>query len=166
MSRFPFREELRFSLKATVVEVFAYLDDFRRLSSHMERRSGMMMGAKMCIDVDAAEGRAVGSHIRMYGKILGISLALEEVVTDREPPHLKAWETVNARLVVIGQYRLGFHLLPAAEGTEIRIFIEYALPERGVSRLCGAILGRRYARWCIARMAHDAKASVAVASPT
>ena len=58
---------------------FAYLDDFRKLSAHMEQRSGMMLGSKMEIQTDAADGRAVGSRVCMRGVILGAAVALEEV---------------------------------------------------------------------------------------
>ncbi len=40
-----------------------------------------------------------------------IDLFLEEVVTEREPPHHKAWETTGRQqLLVISNYRLGFDL--------------------------------------------------------
>lgn len=155
--RFPFREELVFSLNASIADVFTYLDDFRRLSGHMERRSGMMIGSRMDIELDGGEGRAVGSHVRMQGTVLGFNVRLEEVVTEREPPRHKAWETLDASLIVIGQYRLGFNLRTVVEGTEVQIFIDYALPERGLARLLGRVLARRYARWCIRQMATDAE---------
>ena len=141
-------------LGAPVEECFAWLDDFRMLSSHMERRSGMMAGSRMTIETDERQGRAVGSEVRMAGRMLGMSLSLREVVTQRDPPLRKAWQTVDARLLVIGQYRLGFDLAPEGGKTRARIFIDYALPER--ARWLGTLFGRRYARWCVGRMAADA----------
>jgi len=81
-------------LNASVEESFAYLDDFRQLSSHMARPSAMMAGSRMAIETDERDGRAVGSKVRMSGSMLGMRLALEEVVVEREPPLRKAWQTL------------------------------------------------------------------------
>ena len=44
----------------------------------------------------------------MNGRILGLKLSLDEVVTERDPPARKVWETVGVpRLLVIGPYRMG-----------------------------------------------------------
>jgi len=153
---FPFHQETSAVLRAPVDAAFAYLDDFRKLSAHMEKSSAMMMGSKMTIETDQQGGRAVGSKVRMAGKMLGMTLALEEVVTERQPPYRKAWDTVNAKLLVIGQYRLGFELSPDGAGSRVRIFIDYDLPARPPALWLGMLLGRFYARWCTGRMAKDA----------
>src|SRR5262245_5036213 len=108
----PFHHESRARLSAPVEAAFAYLDDFRKLSAHMEESSGMMLGSRIKIETDEADGRTVGSRVRMHGGMMGMTLALEEIVVEREPPTRKAWETVDAKLIVIGQYRLGFELEP------------------------------------------------------
>lgn len=141
-------------LAAPIGAVFEHLDDFRKLSAHMERRSGMMAGSSMTIETDAGEGRAVGSEVRMRGRMMGLELSLTEVVTERMPPFRKAWQTIDSRLIVIGPYRLGFELTPRVNATLARIFIDYALPGR--RRWLGLLLGRMYARWCVGRMAGDA----------
>ena len=153
---FPLRHETATPLNAPVEAAFAYLDDFRKLSAHMEKSSGMMMGSKMTIDTDEKGGRALGSKVRMAGKMMGMTLALDEVVTEREPPLRKAWQTVNSKLLVIGQYRLGFELSPDGARSRVRIFIDYALPERAPARWLGRLFARTYARWCTERMAKDA----------
>ena len=152
---FPLHEEAHAVLNAPVEEAFAYLDDFHKLSSHMERPSGMMMGSSMSIETDQAGGKQVGSKVRMAGRMMGLPLSLEEVVTERDAPRRKAWETVNTKLVVIGQYRLGFELAPQTEKTALRVYIDYELP-RGTARLAGSLFGRTYARWCVTKMASDA----------
>ena len=58
----------------------------KKLSAHMQKSSGMMMGSKMTIEMDAGDGRVLGSKVRMYGKMMGMALSLEEVVTERKPP--------------------------------------------------------------------------------
>ncbi len=46
----------------------------------------MMMGWTMSYDLDAAKGRAIGSVIKMRGRMLGLELLVEEVITERSPP--------------------------------------------------------------------------------
>lgn len=142
--------------------VFDRLDDHTRLSSHMSESSWQMGGGRMSIALDEGGGRKVGSHIVLSGRMLGISLFVDEVVTAREPPTRKVWETVGApRLVVIGAYRMGFELTPESSGSRLRVFIEYELPGSGVGRWLGRLFGPWYARWCTTRMARDAAESFA-----
>ena len=152
----PFHYERSAMLDASVEQAFAYLDDFRALSAHMEKRSAMMAGSSMRIATDALGGRAVGSRVAMEGRVLGIALRLEEVVTERAPPRRKSWRTVEAKLLVVGPYRLGFELAPLKERAALRVFIDYDLPSRGPPRWLGRLLAPRYARWCVERMVNDA----------
>jgi len=146
-------------LNAPAGPIFAHLDDHRRLSDHMTRRSWMMAGSQMELDLDADEGRAVGSTIRLKGRVFGISLELQEAVIDRSPPARKVWRTTTPpRLLVIGPYRMGFEITPQGAASLLTVFIDYALPDSGVERWLGRILGPCYARWCARRMAHDAVA--------
>ena len=153
---FPKHKEITFALKVSPEEAFAYLDDFKKLSAHMEQSSMMMMGSKMTIETDGREGLAIGSTVRMHGKILGIVLDLHEVVTERDPPYRKAWQTVESNLLIIGQYKLGFQLTRNIANTQVRVFIDYSLPEKGLAKWLGLLFGDSYARWCIERMAKDA----------
>jgi hypothetical protein len=144
--------------------VFARLDDHRRLASHMEKPSLMTAGSSMRIETDSLGGQAVGSVIRMMGRVLGVSLSLDEVVTERTPPWRKAWETVGEpRLLVIGAYRMGFEIAAEGGASRLTVFIDYRLPSRGLARGLGLLLGRNYAAWCTRRMANDAKAAMGVA---
>lgn len=142
-------------LEAPQDRVFAYLDDFHKLSAHMEESSGMMLGARMTIQTDDGGGRRVGSKVRMAGRVLGIPLALVEIITLREPPFRKAWQTVEANLAVIGRYSLGFELAPEDAKTKVRVYIDYDLPA-GVMWIFGKLLGKAYARWCTTKMVDDA----------
>ena len=161
MTKYPLHHETPVVLNAPAEAVFAYLDDFHKLSAHMEKPSAMMMGSKMRIETDERGGRAVGSKVRMGGTMMGVTLALEEVVTEREPPRRKAWQTTGAKLLVIGPYRLGFELAPEGARTRARVFIDYALPDGALTRWLGRLLGGIYARWCTERMAKDALAHFA-----
>ena len=137
--------------------VFAHIDDHSRLSSHMSGSSWMMGGGRMEIELDEGRGQKVGSRIRLAGRVLGIGLSVEEVVTERDPPRRKVWETTESpRLLVIGRYRMGFELSPQGTASMLSVFIEYALPEKGPPRWLGRLFGRYYAQWCTQRMADDA----------
>ncbi|MBI3367793.1 MAG: SRPBCC family protein [Burkholderiales bacterium] len=145
--------------------LFAWLDDPRRLASHMERPSLTTAGSSMRFETDAGLGQAIGSHIRMSGSVLGIHLALDEIVTHREPPFCKTWETVGEpQLLVIGAYRMGFVISPTPSGPRRVVFIDYRLPEHGFARGLGLLLGRAYAGWCTRRMARDAQQTASPAS--
>ena len=111
----------------------------------------------MTYDFDEARGQAVGSHIKMGGEAFGISIFVDEVVTERVPPKRKVWRTVGTpRLFVIAWYEMGFELKPADGGAELRVWIDYELPSTGVGRWLGSFPGRFYARWCVQQMVSDA----------
>lgn len=140
-------------INASAEDVFAFVDDHARLSSHMNESSWMMGGGRMSVDVDAAQGQAVGSHIRLSGRVFGIRLHLDEVVTLRDPPVNKVWETVGVpRLLVIGAYKIGVQITPVRDGSRMRVFIDYELPKGWLSYSLGFLFGRFYAKWCINQM--------------
>jgi hypothetical protein len=139
-------------------EIFSYADDFSKLSSHMNKSSSMMMGGSMQTSVDQARGQAIGSHVRMKGSMMGIELSLDEVVTERKPPHYKAWETTGRpRLLVIDNYRLGFEITEQDKSSKLRVFIDYNLPTTPSSRWLGLVFGKLYAKWCVQQMVDDAR---------
>lgn len=144
-------------IRASAERVFRFLDDHASLSSHMGRPSWRMGGASMQLALDESRGKSVGSHIRLEGSILGIRLAVDEVVTERTPPCRKQWETVGTpRLLVMGRYSMGFEVTPLDGDSLVRVFIDYELPDVVPSRWLGALLGRYYAQWCVRQMVEDA----------
>ena len=156
ISELPYRYEASAVVPATPVELFRHADDPARLATHMDESSWMLFGGRFATETDAAGGRALGSRIRMHGRVLGVSLGLEESITERDPPHRKAWETLGEpRLLVIGRYRMGFDVDLDARGSTFRVFIDYALPVSMSGRWLGRLFGRRYARWCTQRMLQD-----------
>jgi hypothetical protein len=141
--------------------LFAELDDHEKLSAHMMQSSPMMAGSAMRFDFDEMHGRAIGSEIRMSGKMMGMTLEVREVVRERDPPRRKVWETVGSpRLLVIGDYRMGFTIDPLPNGSSLTVFIDYDDPAGAWAPL-GWLLGPMYARWCTASMAEGAKAAFA-----
>ena len=107
--------------------------------------------------IDEGRGQRVGSRIRLSGRVFGVELSVEEIVVERDPPRRKVWETTGApKLLVVGHYRMGFELSAQGNASMLRVFIEYALPERAPARWLGRLFGRYYARWCTRQMVDDA----------
>ncbi len=153
-------EEYRGRVNASIERVFGHLDDHTRLSAHMSERSWKMGWGRMDLTLDAKNGREVGAHIVLEGRVLGIRLFLDEIVTERVPPTRKSWETVGEpRLLVIGAYKLGVDLTPDGSGVGLRVGIDYELPGAGLSRVLGRLFGRSYAKWCTKKMVIDAQAA-------
>jgi hypothetical protein len=154
---YPFHAEWTETIAAPPERVFALLDDHRRLSSHMTQSSWMMAGSSMSVRTDPGQGRAIGSKISLDGKVLGMRLNVDEIVTEREPPTRKTWATVGTpRLLVIGSYVMGFEISAEGGGSVVRVWINYGLPESAVARWLGRLFGKLYAKWCTTRMASDA----------
>ena len=154
---FPFHDESTALAHAPADRVFAYLDDPKSLSAHMGESSIMMLGSRMSMDVDADGGRAVGSKIRMHGSMMGIPLSLDEVMTERQAPSKKVWETIGTpNLQVMAHYRMGFELTPKGNSSLVRVFIDYSLPAKAPGSWLGRLLGGVYARWCTKQMADGA----------
>jgi hypothetical protein len=157
MPAMPRSTETAVRIESAAETVFAYLDDHRHLGAHMSASSWMMLGSKMDYEFDGYEARSVGSKFGFHGKILGIPLSAEQAVVIRMPPRLKVWEIIGVpNLWVIGRYRMGFEIVPAARSCRLRVFIDYDLPETAPTRWLGLIFADVYARWCTGRMAKDA----------
>jgi len=136
--------------------VFNFIDDHSQFSSHMTQSSWMMGGGKMEVTTDENHGRAVGSHIRLRGKVIGIDLFVDEVVTERKPPNIKAWKTVDRpRLLIIGNYEMRVSITPQNQGSRITVGINYDLPSP--NSILGKLFGGFYARWCVSQMLDGVK---------
>ena len=110
----------------------------------------------MEIELDSGRGQNVGLLIRLAGKVFGLRLSLEEVVTERNPPHRKVWETTGTpNLLVIGHYRMGFEIGSQDIASLLRVYIDYSLPHGVLTRWLGYLFGPLYARWCTRRLVKD-----------
>ena len=153
----PLRHESTGFVQSPMDQVFAHIDDHKRLSSHMGAPSWRTGGGRFETQIDEGRGQIVGSRIRLSGRVFGVELSVEEIVVERDPPRRKVWETTGVpRLLVIGHYRMGLELSAYESGSLLGVFIEYALPERGLARWLGRLLGRYYAGWCTQKMVDDA----------
>lgn len=164
---YPRHHRSEVDVRAEAKVLFAHLDDHRRLAGHMEKPSLMMAGATMRVETDALKGQAVGSVIRITGRVLGVKLAVDEVVTERVLPLRKTWETLGEpQLLVIGAYRMGFTIAAQGNHSRLIVFIDYELPPRGFAHGLALVFGAAYAAWCTRRMANDAVAAfVSPAAP-
>lgn len=154
---FPFHREASTTVESTAVKVFAALDDHKRLAGHMSKPSPMMAGTKMAIETDQLEGKALGSEIRLRGRVFGIPIFVVEKVVEYTVPFRKVWQTTSEpRLLVIGPYRMGFELTPQALDTTLRVWIDYSLPSAFFSRLVARMLAGVYAQWCVDQMVLEA----------
>lgn len=150
----PYSKHLEKTLviNADCVNVFDFIDDHIKFSSHMGKSSWMMGGGKMTTELDEGRGQIVGSHIKMGGKIMGFNLFLDEVVTERSRPTRKVWKTVgNPNLLIIGNYQMGVGLTQESNGTKLKVFIDYDLPSGG-TKILGVMFGGMYASWCVDQM--------------
>lgn len=139
------------SIPVRTEDVFAFIDDHSRLSSHMNKSSWMMGRSRMHTSIDNKRGKSVGSHIRMSGNVFGVKLYLDEVVTHRVPPRLKTWETVGTpKLLVIGHYKMKVEIEPQENDSLLRVSIDYELPITNV--WLGKLLSGVYAKWCVKQM--------------
>jgi hypothetical protein len=135
---YPLHFESSGVVRASAPLLFAHLDEHARLSSHMNESSWMMAGGRMDISTDEGHGQRVGSRIRVAGSVLGLPLSVDEVVVERDPPWRKVWETIGVpRLVVIGEYRMGFEVTSTHESARLRVFIDYSRPETRPGRWLG-----------------------------
>ena len=145
-------------IKAPADEIFEYADNPANFSSHMNKSSWMMGGSKMTTHTDKGGGRKIGSHIKMSWSIFGINLYLNELVTIREPPLRKEWQTIgDINLLVINHYRLGFEVEPDKKRSNFRVYIHYDLPKSIQTRWLGLIFGDVYAKWCVNQMIEGLK---------
>jgi hypothetical protein len=71
-----------------------------------------------------AERAFAARWARKCARVLGMTLCLKEIVIERQPPLRKAWQTVDAKLLVIGQYRLGFDISPNGNRSALRVLID------------------------------------------
>lgn len=148
-----YRYEESVHIAASPIAVFDYIDDHNKFSSHMNTSSPMMGGGKMNTYVDELKGQAVGSHIKMDGKVFGICVSLDEVVTERVPPRRKIWKTVGIpKLLIIGQYQMKVEIGPDGPGSRLTVSIDYELPRSFV--WLGKLLSGWYAKWCVQQMLH------------
>lgn len=116
-------------IPASVEDVFDYADEHANYYSHVIKFA-RLLGGRMNLEMDEGRGKSVGSRIRVSGKILGKSLSLEEVITSRQAPFGKAWESVgNPAFLIVGQYRYEIQIKRQASGSMLSVVFDSNPPE-------------------------------------
>lgn len=119
----------------------------------------------MELETDRHGGRRKCSHTTLKGRAFGVPIRLETEVTQRDPPTIKRWQTVEEpRLLVIGRYRMTARIDRAPRQSLVTIRIDYALPGTRHGTIA-RWLARIYARWCVRRMASDVVSAFEVGMP-
>lgn len=137
-------------IPASARNVFEYVDDHANYYSHVIKFA-RMAGGHMDLQMDDGCGKSVGSHIRLSGEVLGKSLSLEEVVTRREYPRVKTWETVGIpKFLIVGQYQYNIQIEPQNNGSTLHVSFDYDPPKQSgwIRRLIGGV----YAKLCAKEM--------------
>lgn len=85
-----------------------------------------------------------------------------KVATDRRTDALADWQprgetVIDQDLLVIRTYRMEFEIEPDGAAPRQRVFIDYDYPGTLAGKLLGSLVGSLYARWCVRRMARDAR---------
>ena len=89
----------------------------------------MMLGGRTSYAFDETKGRAIESVIRMRGSVLGLTLLVEELVIEHQPPHRKVRETRGrSNLLVIGACRMGFEISGSSGPSRLCVVIDYDHP--------------------------------------
>lgn len=137
-------------IPAPMQDVFAYVDDHSNYYSHVIKFS-RLAGGRMALQMDEGRGQSVGSRIRLVGEVLGKSLSLEEVITRRDPPHLKTWETVGIpNFLIVGQYQYNVQIEPQSHGSMLCVSF-YSDPPREGGWL-RRLFSRVYTKLCAREM--------------
>jgi hypothetical protein len=103
---------------------------FRRETVQVGSRRRLLTRCSGCpvrplLLLDEGRGHRVGLRKRLAGRVFGMDLAVEKIVSERHPPQRKVWEMIGApKLVVIGHYRMGFEIVPKGYGSQLRVFID------------------------------------------
>jgi len=144
-------------LLAPPQQVFAFLDDPSVAGAHMQRPSLMMLGGTMKYDVDHGKGQVVGSIVKMHGKVLGLELFVEEIVTEWQPPWRKSWQTLGRpKLLLVDCYHMDFVIRPITEGSRVTVKIQYSYSRSSVGSWLGGAPAKAYANWCVSKMTSEA----------
>lgn len=137
-------------IPAPARNVFDYVDDHSRYYSHVIKFA-RLLGGHMDLQMDESHGQSVGSHIRLSGKVFGRSLSLEEVITKREVPYIKTWETVGTpKFLIVGKYQYTVRVESKDHGSFLNISFDFSPPKKsGWFRL---FLSNIYSKMCAGEM--------------
>lgn len=145
-------------IHATPEQVFTQMDDLSKTGMHMRESSMMMMGSKLNLEQLSPNASGVGAKYRWYGKMMGMTIDFNEMVTKWEPPILKEWETIgDAQIIIMRWYRMWFEIAPFEDGTNAKLSISYLPPKSWYYRVLSFLFAPWYCNWCLNNMLNDTK---------
>ena len=134
------------------------MDDFSKTGIHMSERSMMMMGSKLKLKQLSTNAAGAGANYRWYGKMIGMAIDFNQIVTKWHPPKLKEWETIGeAKIIIMSWYRMWFEITPANNGTNTKISISYLPPKELFYKILSFFFANWYCNWCLNNMLNDTK---------
>lgn len=145
-------------IHSTPEKVFSQMDDFSKTGMHMSESSMMMMGSKLKLEQISQMPTGVGAKYRWYGKMMGMTIDLNETVTKWQPPQLKEWETIGeAKIIIMSWYRMWFEIYNAKNGTIAKLSISYLPPKQWFYKILSFFFAGLYCNWCLNNMLNDTK---------
>ena len=145
-------------ISSTPEKVFSQMDDFSKTGMHMSQSSTMMMGSKLKLEMLSANPTGIGAKYRWYGKMLGMTIDINETVTKWQPPVFKEWETVgDAKIIIMSWYRMWFEIIPTEKGTIAKLSISYLPPRQWFYKILSFFFAKWYCNWCLNNMLNDSK---------
>lgn len=145
-------------IHSTPEKVFSQMDDFSKTGMHMSESSMMMMGSKLKLEQISQMPTGVGAKYRWYGKMMGMTIDLNETVTKWQPPQLKEWETIGeAKIIIMSWYRMWFEIYNAKNGTIAKLSISYLPPKQWFYKILSFFFAGLYCNWCLNNMLNDTR---------
>ena len=139
-------------------KVFAQMDDFSKTGMHMSESSMMMMGSKLKLEQLSPNPAGVDAKYHWYGRMMGMTIDFNEIVTKWQPPKLKEWETVGkAKIIIMSWYRMWFEITPAENGTIAKLSISYLPPTPWFYKILSFFFAKLYCNWCLNNMLNDTR---------
>ena len=142
--------------------VFDFMDDYSKTGMHMTESSTMMMGSKLKLEQLSPNAIGVGATYRWFGKMMGMTIDFTQTVSQWVQGVEKEWKTNgDAKIIIMGWYRMYWKLKPVDGGTLATIGIDYTAPPQWYFKVLSFFFGGVYSRWCLNSMLRDTKKAFA-----
>lgn len=137
------------------------MDNLSNTGMHMMKSSVMMMGSKLVLEQLSSNSTGIAAKYHWYGKMLGMTMDFNEIVTKWQPPSLKEWETVGeAKIIIMSWYRMRFDITPSEKGAIAILSISYLPPKEWYYKVLSFLFANWYCNWCLKNMLNDSKTNL------
>ena len=115
----------------------------------MSESSMMMMGSKLRLEQISSNPTGLGAAYRWYGKMMGMTIDLNEKATKWQPPQFKEWETTGeAKIIIMSWYRMWFEITVSENRTLAELSISYLPPRQWFYKILSFLFAGSYCNWC------------------